>query len=651
MQSADTKLVRTTTWIATTIAIVVAVTLPVGYFAIAYQYQVGALETEAEITASIVSRVINASPVTWHLQVHRLEDLLASRGYGGHPELRRIVNLRNELLVERSDAVRRPIIMRAANLLDSGVPVGRIEIGHSLVPLLGRMAGVGSLGLLLSVAVFIALRVLPLRALRGSEQRFHAVAQSANDAIVLTDAAGRVMSWNSAARALFRASDTEASGKPFSTFVAERSRDSYTEELERRRSPRLEGDPTRRTVDLWGLRKDGSEFPFEMSLSTWESGGNSFLCIIIRDITERKDLEATLRRAKNELEAVLASIGDGVCVTDAAGCVAIWNREAEQISGVPASALVGAVYPGSVREAYGERPVTEFSQTVIKRALDAGEAVSTAEAQLIQPDGTRIPVAATAAPIRNSSGAIVGCVNVFRDITREKEGDRMKSEFVSTVSHELRTPLTSIRAYAETLRDMVGEDATIQEFLRVIDEESERLSRLINQLLSLARIESGRIQFGQEPTTLEPLVARAIETARPKAAANSVQIHAEIPPGLPLFRGDGDAIGQVLVNLVDNAVKYNRRGGRVEVRARLHGGLVVEIRETGIVMPESAVRRLGERFVRVDSSETRRIGGTGLGLSLVKEIVAEHGARLEVQSQAGVGSVFRFVLPLAGGDT
>src|SRR5712691_8101272 len=128
MQDADAKLVRTTTWIATTIAIVVAVALPVGYFTISYQYQLGALEAEAEITASNVSRVINASPVTWHLQVHRLEDLLASRRDRGQPELTRILNFGNELLAERSDGVRPPIIMRAANLLDSGVPVGRIEI-------------------------------------------------------------------------------------------------------------------------------------------------------------------------------------------------------------------------------------------------------------------------------------------------------------------------------------------------------------------------------------------------------------------------------------------------------------------------------------------------------------------------------------------
>ena len=227
----------------------------------------------------------------------------------------------------------------------------------------------------------------------------------------------------------------------------------------------------------------------------------------------------------------------------------------------------------------------------------------------------------------------------------------MKSEFVSTVSHELRTPLTSIRAYAETLRDMVGGDPTVQSFLGVIEDESLRLTRLINELLSLSRIEAGRMEFKREPVLLTPLISRTIQGAQPKARASDVLIGAEIPPDLPRFRGDVDAIEQVLVNLVDNAVKYNRRGGQVRLRASINGGVAVEIRDTGIGMPENAVRRLGERFFRADSSETRRIGGTGLGITLVKEILAAHGTRLEVESTEGVGSVFRFVLPLAERDT
>jgi PAS domain S-box-containing protein len=364
---------------------------------------------------------------------------------------------------------------------------------------------------------------------------------------------------------------------------------------------------------------------------------------------EVEDRTATLVRERAHLEAVLAGIGEGVCVTDAEGRVEVWNRAAEGIADVPASAMLGRRYPGALRSAYGERVVTDFSETVIKRALDAGEPVSTREPHFFRADGTQVPITATAAPVRDAAGAIVGCVNVFRDITLEKEVDRMKSEFVSTVSHELRTPLTSIRAYAETLRGMVGDDATVQEFLGVIEEESVRLTRLINDLLNLSRIESGRIRFKQDQVALPPLVTRAIQTAQPKAAAGDVHIETHVPADLPPFRGDDDAIQQVLTNLVDNAVKYNRPGGRVAVRAAVNGGVAVEIRDTGIGMPEGAVRRLGERFFRVDSSDTRRVGGTGLGMTLVKEILAAHGTQLEIESVEGVGSSFRFVLPLAGG--
>jgi two-component system phosphate regulon sensor histidine kinase PhoR len=242
-------------------------------------------------------------------------------------------------------------------------------------------------------------------------------------------------------------------------------------------------------------------------------------------------------------------------------------------------------------------------------------------------------------------------VSVFRDVTHEREVDRMKSEFVSTVSHELRTPLTSIRAYAETLRDMVEENPTVHEFLTVIEEEAVRLTRLINDLLDVSRIESGRIQLNNEPVALEPLVRRAVQTAEPKATTSEVAIEVDIPPNLPPFRGDMDAIQQVLTNLVDNAIKYNRRGGHVWVRAWLNGGVEVEVRDTGMGMSEAAVRRLGERFFRVDSSETRRIGGTGLGMTLVKEILTRHGVQLEVESVEGKGSAFRFALPLGGGGT
>jgi signal transduction histidine kinase len=236
-----------------------------------------------------------------------------------------------------------------------------------------------------------------------------------------------------------------------------------------------------------------------------------------------------------------------------------------------------------------------------------------------------------------------------RRLVKTEELDRLKSEFVAAVSHELRTPLTSIRAYAETLRDLAGPDATVQEFLGVIEEESVRLTRLIDDLLNLSRIESGRHTFKQEPVALESLVRHAVQIARPKAAASGVSIATDVAVDLPIIDADADAVQQVLTNLVDNAVKYNRPGGTVHVRAWLAGGVRVEVRDTGIGMSAATVRRLGERFFRVDSSETRRVGGTGLGITLVKEILAAHRSQLEVESEEGVGSSFRFVLPLAGG--
>jgi two-component system, OmpR family, phosphate regulon sensor histidine kinase PhoR len=364
--------------------------------------------------------------------------------------------------------------------------------------------------------------------------------------------------------------------------------------------------------------------------------------------TQVEERTRKLTDERAQFEAILSGIGEGVCVTDTAGRVLMWNRAAEQITRVPAALMVGAVIPGPLRITHRDRVVQDFTRTLMKHAIDRGEPVSTSATKLTRLDGSVVSIGMTAAPVRDPDGAVQACVNVFRDVTRERDIDRMKSEFVSAVSHELRTPLTSIRAYAETLRDIVGDEAIVQEFLTVIEEEAVRLTRLINDLLNLSRIESGRIQFKRESVVLAPIVARAIQTTDPKAAMNGVRVAADIPSDLPPFHGDADGIQQVLTNLVDNGVKYNRPGGRVEVRARLNGGVRVEVSDTGLGMSPEAVRRLGERFFRVDSSETRRVGGTGLGMSLVKEILHAHDAVLQVESTEGRGSVFWFVLAAAG---
>jgi two-component system phosphate regulon sensor histidine kinase PhoR len=406
-----------------------------------------------------------------------------------------------------------------------------------------------------------------------------------------------------------------------------------------------------------------SEFPPEQVSIAQEVAAQLAIALAQARLHERvkrhaEELEAAvedrtrdLDRQRKHLEAVLAGMEDGVCVVDTDGRVLVWNRAAERIRRIPAAVMVGTIFPGPLPIVERELVVSEFSHTLMKQALDTGESVSTTFSRVSRPDGTDVEIAMTAAPVRDASGAIFGCVNVFRDVTHEREVDRMKSEFVSTVSHELRTPLTSIRAYAETLRDMVDDNPTVQEFLTVIEEEAVRLTRLINNLLNVSRIESGRIELKHDPVGLAPLVWRAVQTAQPKATTSEVTIAVEIPPNLPPFRGDEDTIQQVLTNLVDNAVKYNRRGGQVQLRAWLNGGIEVEVRDTGMGMSAAAVRRLGERFFRVDSSETRAIGGTGLGMTLVKEILARHGVQLQVESVEGEGSAFRFALPLAGGET
>ncbi len=242
------------------------------------------------------------------------------------------------------------------------------------------------------------------------------------------------------------------------------------------------------------------------------------------------------------------------------------------------------------------------------------------------------------------------CLLVFlQDITEEKRVETIKKDFVANVSHELRTPLASIKGYSETLLDGGMEDeATRREFLRIIDRHATRMARLIDDLLILSKLESHQMTMDTAPVDLKELILPTVKSFEKQARDKGITMSSRLPEGLPSVQGDRDRLEQVMVNLLDNAIKYTHPGGSVSISAsRSDGGVRVDVADTGIGIPSEDMPRIFERFYRVDKARSRELGGTGLGLAIVKHIIQGHSGRMHVESVPGKGSTFSFSLNAA----
>lgn len=334
---------------------------------------------------------------------------------------------------------------------------------------------------------------------------------------------------------------------------------------------------------------------------------------------------ARLRSEEARLTATLEGMVEGVFVTDARGRIVRTNRAFERLAPTAPGGrtVVEAIRSAELHEAVG-------------RAL-AGEASSVElEAHV---GGEVRALSAQVAPLPEKGGVVA----VLHDVTDLKRADRVRRDFVANASHELRTPLTAIRGYAETLQAGAIEDReTAKRFVDTIARHATRLQELVDDLLVLSRAESVEEPLELEPVDVREVVRQAVSAIESQASAKHVDLRIEVDEGLPQVIASAWGLDHVVLNLVDNAVKYTPDGGTVWVRSRVDtDAVVLEVADTGPGIPQSSAERVFERFYRVDKGRGRERGGTGLGLAIVKHLVTQMGAEIELESTPGRGATFR----------
>jgi len=377
----------------------------------------------------------------------------------------------------------------------------------------------------------------------------------------------------------------------------------------------------------------------EISQGFWDRGGRRHF-----QVGDRVVLAAVLQGAAHGPVLAVLERNEAALTRDVL---------AKTLGGIEGKSVL-AILDRTDRAVYASQPIAGAQQIL---TVSFGEALPAWRVALYQPGGM-----SPKAGVRRQSMIfmaafalllvviVLGLGATYRVVRRESEMARLKSDFVANVSHDLKTPLSLIRMFAETLEmNRVPDEGTRREYYGVITRETERLTRLIDNVLDFSRIEGGRQRYDIVPTAVEPLVQEVLEAFRHPLAQQGFKVDVDIEPDLPELPLDAAALKQALANLVDNAVKYSGEHRRLRVSARRRGGEVaLEVADDGIGIPAAETQRIFQKFYRVGRSETQGRRGSGVGLALVKHIVEAHRGHVSVESRPGAGSRFTLHLPLGG---
>lgn len=370
--------------------------------------------------------------------------------------------------------------------------------------------------------------------------------------------------------------------------------------------------------------------------------------VAVREIQELSDALSAMAQAvrqhineltteRNQATAILESMAEGVIALDAHGRILMINPAASVLLHLSGEPKRGQSFFELIRHP----ELHDLVHAVLQERKRL-----TNDLVLFQPHQRRVRVHGVPCGQTELSGPCA--VLVIQDVTESHRYEQLRREFVANVSHELKSPLTSIRSLTETLLEGAVNDSTSnRRFVELIDQDTARLSRLIDDLLALSQIESQAVPLNLAVIDLQSIATSVTETLQSGITQRGLSVSMKIPPSLAV-RADPDRLRQVLLNLIENAVKYNQEHGTIEIAAARNGAwATVTVADTGIGIPTEDLSRIFERFYRVDKTRSRELGGTGLGLSIVKHIVEAHGGRVSVESRSGHGSVFSFTVPLA----
>ncbi|MBE8996710.1 PAS domain S-box protein [Nostoc sp. LEGE 12447] len=508
----------------------------------------------------------------------------------------------------------------------------------------------------------------------AENQRLLDMLNHSSDAIIVRDMSDKISHWNQGAERLYGWTREEVKGQCIQAFIKKtfpKPKEEIIAELLEQGN--WEGEVQHLTHDgklitvqsRWTLQRDISGQPCAvMEINT--------------DITARKQAEIALRQLNQELEArvvdrtaalqntlaeaqglnaILDNLADGLLVADTAGQITHFNPAFLTMYGLTATALKGH---------YRELPISGLAELVARTQSHPEEVFSAEVALTKERIGQAVATAIFKKTVEQEPLACFGSALLIRDITAEKEIDKMKTDFISTVSHELRTPLTSVLGFASIIKEKLETDVfpiistedrklqktikRVADNLNIIVSEAERLTSLINDVLDIAKMEAGKVEWQMQPLDPSELLDWATNSTAGLFETNGLQLVSEIEPGLPQIVGDRNRLLQVLINLISNAVKFTE-SGCVTCRVKQgDDGVCISVIDTGIGIAPEDQPKVFEKFRQVGDTLTDKPKGTGLGLPICKQIIDHHGGRIWVESEPGNGSIFSFIIPTYTSD-
>ena len=500
-----------------------------------------------------------------------------------------------------------------------------------------------------------------LSAKRDQRDRLHVILSSIGDGVISTDTHGRVEFMNEVAEKLTGWSVSEAIGvsvEEIFKILNEVTREAVD-------NPAIVAMKEGTTVTLPRpsvlISKEGKEIPIEDSGSPVKGpdGKTAGAVLIFRDITERRRDE----QARTLLSYIVESSDDAIVGKNLDGIITSWNTAAERMFGWTSSEAIG----NSITIIIPSDRLNE--EKGILQRLRRGERIEHFETIRVSKDGSLIDISLTVSPIQDSTGRIIGASKIARNISDRKQAERertlllereqearanaesanrIKDQFLATVSHELRTPLNAILGWVRLLSTGTLDGATVKRAIETIEHSARAQARLIDDLLDVSRITSGKLQLNLENVNLTQIIQTSMETIRPLAETKSMTIQTKLEPEAAIVAGDGTRLKQVVWNLLSNAVKFTSQGGTIEVTLRRSGPHAeMKVKDSGIGIKSEFLPFLFDPFRQADAKDTRRHGGLGLGLAIVRHIVEMHGGTVLAESEGeGHGATFTVYLPV-----